>query len=270
MDVIKMELELKVPLEPTVPESRYEQLLNQYAEKIKKIWKLPSRKGEWKAIKKLAQPYTIKNEGHRTGVIYDLGCGVTQIDYLEYLTKNFLPLHYKGIDISQTMLNESQNNAEKIENTLEEHGTQTEFLKADLGKSLPFPDETGNIIICMSVLPFVPNWKFLIEEMWRLVKKDAIVLISTQLDKFRTTMEYKTLKKVTYGLKELFGAPRATYHAVKAQPLVKEIYSESESMGAEHPNYDELIEHIKITGFQDIKELPIFRKYGIALRLIKK
>lgn len=77
-------------------------------------------------------------------------------------------IHIEGIDTSKGMIHKAQ---EKLV------GRDINFIAIDAGKGLPFKDSTFDGSVCVRVLKYIPNWKYTIEEISRVLKKDGIFIL---------------------------------------------------------------------------------------------
>lgn len=74
----------------------------------------------------------------------------------------------EGMDISEGMMEKARRklNEEKIN-----------FIIADAGKEVPFHSDSFDYVVCIRVLKYIPNWKYTIKEISRVLKKDGIFLL---------------------------------------------------------------------------------------------
>jgi ubiquinone/menaquinone biosynthesis C-methylase UbiE len=114
--------------------------------------------------------------------VLDVGCGSGF--YSEYaLNKN---ANVTGVDASQKMLDyiRGKNNSANLK-----------LIRADIGQGLPYIETASqDYIICSLVLQYIENWKGIISEFYRVLKKDGKVYISTH----HPFADFLHLKKESY------------------------------------------------------------------------
>lgn len=93
--------------------------------------------------------------------ILDIGCGTGHWTEF-FINKGFRPT---GVDSSQSMLNIAKSK-----------GLKAKFILAN-SENLPFENESYNIITSITMLEFVENRKKSIEEIYRVLKKGAYLII---------------------------------------------------------------------------------------------
>lgn len=101
----------------------------------------------------------IKNELPRfKGKILDIGCGQSPYRYL----LNKAETEYKGIDVIEA--------------------SSFDYINNDItlfdGEHIPFEDSTFDAIICTEVLEHVYNYQTLVDEMYRVCKPNAVLIIT--------------------------------------------------------------------------------------------
>lgn len=74
----------------------------------------------------------------------------------------------EGMDISEGMM-------EKARRKL--NGEKINFVIADAGKDIPFHSDIFDYVICVRVLKYIPNWRYTIKEISRVLKKDGIFIL---------------------------------------------------------------------------------------------
>jgi len=94
------------------------------------------------------------------GKALDVGCGE---GYNSIILKK-KGYYVIGIDIDERMLELSKNRCDKIK-------------KVDVRKGLPFKDESFDFILACDVLEHIHNPKFLLKEIYRILKKDKKAII---------------------------------------------------------------------------------------------
>ncbi len=77
-------------------------------------------------------------------------------------------IRIEGLDTSEGMIRKAQ---EKL------IGRDINFIVNDVGKCIPFKDSTFDGSVCIRVLKYIPNWKYTIKEISRVLKKDGIFIL---------------------------------------------------------------------------------------------
>jgi SAM-dependent methyltransferase len=79
--------------------------------------------------------------------------------------------HVIAVDLAEKLLNKGSQRA------AEQGLTNIEFRRADL-ESLPFPDRTFDVVLCVFGIFFVPDLKGAVRELWRLVRPNGLLAIT--------------------------------------------------------------------------------------------
>ena len=118
--------------------------------------------GGKKATDELLQACQITKESN----VLDVGCGVGQTPV--YIAQKY-GCEVTGIDVSARMIKRANERKEK------NNATRTTFLVADAGKTLPFEDDTFDIVITESVLNFIENKEKTLQEFKRVAKPGGYI-----------------------------------------------------------------------------------------------
>jgi methionine biosynthesis protein MetW len=104
---------------------------------------------------------------HSTNQILDVGCGDGLfMDRLRAALKDKDDVHIWGVDYSKYKLKKAK-----------ERGHDVKW--CDLEKGLPFEDETFDVVYAAELIEHLYNPDFFLEECYRVLKKDGVVIIST-------------------------------------------------------------------------------------------
>jgi len=114
----------------------------------------------------------------RTGLVLDNGCGVG------YLVEIPPSSDIVGIDISIGMLDKAKRRLEKI-------------VYGD-SQSLPFKDETFDVIICRALLHHLPDPDKGINEMRRVLKKGGEIVVSEPIKSILSSIPRKMVKECSH------------------------------------------------------------------------
>lgn len=114
--------------------------------------------------------------------VLDVGCGAGYYSF--YASKQNASVI--AIDASQNMINYIQQ---------KEGSDKIKLIKADLAKGLPFiKDDSQDYIICSLLLHYIENWETIINDFYRVLKKNGKAYISTH----HPFADYLHLKKTSY------------------------------------------------------------------------
>jgi len=116
---------------------------------------------EAKEIIEKRYPIILKMVGSHNKVL-DVGCGT---GFLSLLMKNQDNDVY-GIDISEVALRKAELKGIKVK-------------RGDVENTLPFDDNTFDIVVCSEVIEHLFNPMYLLEEIWRVLKPDGYIVLST-------------------------------------------------------------------------------------------
>jgi ubiquinone/menaquinone biosynthesis C-methylase UbiE len=75
----------------------------------------------------------------------------------------------EGVDVSQGMMKEAKKKMKRM---------RVNFKVADVGKKVPYPDNTFDYVICIRVLKYISTWKKTISEISRVLKKDGVFILT--------------------------------------------------------------------------------------------
>ena len=103
-------------------------------------------------------------EAEEGGLVLDAGCGSGRDTHAILAASRG---EYVGVDISAQSLHEA----------LRKH-PQVHLIRADL-RYLPFKNESFNQIVCSEVLEHIPSWKKAVKELYRILKPNKTLIIST-------------------------------------------------------------------------------------------
>ena len=98
--------------------------------------------------------------GEPKGKILDIGCGDGEYSF---------NLKEKGFEVIALDIDEERF---KYKNKIE-------FLKCDLTKGLPFPNEFFDYVLFLEVIEHIYNHSFVIEEIYRILKPNGLLILST-------------------------------------------------------------------------------------------
>lgn len=102
----------------------------------------------------------------------------------DHIFKNSPNIHYTGVDISDTMLDE----AAKINQDLIEAKKAT-FIKANI-TNLPFEDVSFNKICTVNTFYFWEDHQKIIEELYRVLKPEGIAIIAVRPKSIMNNMDF--------------------------------------------------------------------------------
>jgi len=105
--------------------------------------------------------------------ILDAGCGTG--NFLYYLKMSFPQIWALGVDYSPAMLHRAKIKQKRI--PLE--GEKILFQEVNLNERLPFKDEEFDGVICVNVLYAVKDPVFLLQEIYRVLKKGGRLVLVT-------------------------------------------------------------------------------------------
>ena len=118
------------------------------------------------------------------GKVLDIGCGQSPYRYL--LDKN--ETEYKGIDVAEA--------------------TSFDYINNDItlfdGEKIPFDNEFFDAIICTEVLEHVYNYQNLIDEMYRVCKKDSKLIITIPFSARYHYIPYDFFRYTPSALEKIF------------------------------------------------------------------
>jgi len=88
---------------------------------------------------------------------------------------------------------DQHNYIEIVKDIIKTKNIQADLLKADILK-MPFPDNTFDGILCLSVLEFIKDTPQAIKEIKRIAKPKAKIIIGSPVSNFLTSFCYKIIK----------------------------------------------------------------------------
>lgn len=110
-------------------------------------------------------PFILAELSSASGVsILDLGCGTGALTQL--VARKHPDCHLVGIDISSNMVTQARKNL----------GSHIEVIEAN-SNSLPFPNETFNIVYCNDSFHHYPDPYQVIDEVWRVLQRGGVFVI---------------------------------------------------------------------------------------------
>jgi SAM-dependent methyltransferase len=134
--------------------------------------------------------YFIRKELHRNikhyasrlrGKLLDFGCGRKPYEHL------FKVAEYVGIDVEQSGHNHSQSRVDVFFD----------------GKKIPFADKTFDSLFCSEVLEHVFNPEVVLPEVYRVLKDDAVALITVPFCWNEHEIPYDYARYSSFGIREL-------------------------------------------------------------------
>jgi ubiquinone/menaquinone biosynthesis C-methylase UbiE len=152
-------------------------------------------------------------DGHKGGRILDIGCGPGMM-IPGLIKRNY---KYYGVDISQAMIFDCKR---------EFADTNRVDLLVGRIESLPFPESSFDIVLCMGIMEYIVNVKQAFEEISRVIKRDGI-LIASMLNKespYRI-WDYKIIPKMTHMIR------KASSSSQKLPEPALRLYSEDDFKG---------------------------------------
>lgn len=190
----------------------------------------------------LADHFISFMDGVKNAQILDIGCGDRQYEKHIDATNN-----YVGLDV-------------------EVSGRKEEDKIADIyydGVNIPFQDSSIDIIICTQVLEHVQNPEGLVDEMYRVLKKDGLMYITVPFFWGEHEVPYDFRRYTSYGIKKLF--LNQGFEVIEYQKL---------DLGADclHKVLFSEINHAlpKIASFKvKIKIFIIYKFFNLGFRLLK-
>lgn len=135
-------------------------------ENQQKVWDKIAK--NWNECRTVISPTVKKFLSDKTGNILDVGCGSG---------RNFVKidgLNWSAIDFSESMINFAHEKAKKLEIKLD--------VKQSVSWDIPFGDNYFDAVLCHAVLHCIETpkkRKKTLEEIYRVLKKDGVALISS-------------------------------------------------------------------------------------------
>jgi len=107
--------------------------------------------------------------------ILDAGCGTGNFEE-KILNENISNIKLEGLDSSKSMINKARKKFQNSQNI--------NFKKGDLEFGIPYKNEFFDRIVCINTLHVIKNYKNLINEFYRVLKRGGILIIILPKDKF--------------------------------------------------------------------------------------
>ena len=134
-----------------------------------------------------------KYRSHYKGNLYDLGCGVRS--YEDFFL-NFSD-SYVGVDWGASI-----------------HDTKADIF-ADLNQPLPVASNVADTVVCLSVLEHLSEPQTLLNEAFRIMKSDAVMILQVPWQWKLHEEPYDFFRYTPYGLKHLVA--KAGFHDVEVE-----------------------------------------------------
>lgn len=115
----------------------------------------------------LIKDFNELKEGHSNNVILDLGCSVGH--YTTCLSEMGFKVY--GLDVLPEIIQEANKRSTKAKSKA--------YFVVGVGESLSFKDNSFDFVVAPSVLEHVRCWKSVITEIYRVLKQEGLVFIST-------------------------------------------------------------------------------------------
>ncbi len=188
----------------------------------------------------------------------DAGCGAGSMFGLT--SQQIQPAEVHAVDWSKIMLQKAKLEAIRVRRL--SPGTNFSFNWTNLGKSLPWPDNSFDGCISNQVICYLTcGWKKPIQELTRVIKPNGYLYLGTLLDNWGFT---KVLWK--HFLPEFLHAPIVSLRGMKCRRVLDEVAKEAKRHGAEYPSRKELIDYLKSLGLEEIEVIPTYWGGSVALR----
>ena len=244
----------RVETEELMGESELPRLWNGYASAgYERAYRTPSTR----RLKKTMGELFLEVGG---GTVFDAGCGTGNL--FGITTEKIQPKTIIAVDWSKKMLEKAKREATILQ---DRENISFEFHLTDLTKPSPLEDESVEAVISNLVICYLPGgWRNPLKELYRILKPAGYLYLSTFLKEW----DFKSAVR-KFALKEFVRSPIATLYGIRFKNIAARIAKESKKRGAEYPDQILLIHFLEGLGFTEIKTIPIYWGFGLALRARK-
>jgi len=193
----------------------------------------------------------------RGSVYLDLGCGTGGM--FESIAEIIQPSVVHAADWSEQMLVIARVESERMQIA---GTTRFEFHLNDFSEKLPWPDSYFDGVVSNHVACYVTcGWKTHLRELARVTKLGGYLYMGTLLKGW-------SFESVLYihGPWEIIKDPIPNLRGLKYRRILSKIFKEAKRQGAELPPMRELMNSLKLLGYEDISVVRTFWGGGLALR----
>ena len=123
----------------------------------------------------LSKPILARTEPHTDPLILDVATGTGRLP-MAMCQHIAFEGHVIGLDLSRQMLKKA---SDKLR---QHHFDEDVTLIWDNAESIPFPDDTFDVVICLEALEFMPNPKVVLQELGRVLRPAGTLLITNRIN----------------------------------------------------------------------------------------
>ena len=150
--------------------------------------------------------------------------------------------------------------SETIEHARQKYGSRNCSYKVYDGVQLPFENDSIDVVICLQVIEHVQDDRNFISQIWRVLKKEGIFMLTTPNGATRLTRTGRPLNR--FHLRE--------YRADELERLLKSFFPHVTLLGTRGKDYIEKIEQARTRRGQRIAALDPFRIRDIIPQKLKR